>query len=171
MMRDTGSTGGDSGGHQHGKADDHREEIESRIEFRTRVANLNRTASIDSGHARHTLGALVVLLEETTYTGASTNDALHQRHQARHGHQDTTDIAHALGGAVERCAGEQDRSAGHDEIGSTKEPAVTEADLTMPSGEPTTEHSADRPLQEHGGRIELNHGRHATTSPHLRDAP
>ena len=65
---------------------------------------------------------------------------------------------------AERQAARQ-RTGGHQQVGATQQPAVAEADLATPRGEPEEEQTSRCPLQQNRGRVETNHCRKANDVP------
>jgi hypothetical protein len=77
----------------------------------------------------------------------------------QHGERDEGD--HQGHGVAHRHIPERDAGGEpaerHQQVGATQQPAVAEADLTTPRGEPEEEQTADGPLQEDRGGIEADH--------------
>ena len=147
--------GGDAGGDQSGHPDDRRDQVEHRRELgHAGVGPVG--APVDAGHRRHP-GRRAArpapappprpALRRTTDTPSATLAGHHDGERRRLAHRHRVE-PHA----------DRERAGGHQDVDAAHQPAVADADLAAAGGDPQEQQPADRPLQQHGGGVEADHG-------------
>ena len=112
-------------------------------------------ARVDARHRRHPGGAPVVLGLLAADPGAAPGDRDDEADQARCGDAERRHLAHRH--HPEGHPGGE-RTEGHQQVDAPQQPAVAQADLAPPRREPAEGHAPDRPLQQHRGGVEADHG-------------
>ena len=164
------AVGVDGRGEQPDGADDHRDEVEPRVELGDagvgRVACRSdgdgRRRSLDAGHRRDPSRPPVVLRRAGRAPRPSAGRPRRASTPRQASPVPAADASRTGFGSVEQAGG--DGAEGDGGVHAAEQPAVAEPDLAPPSREPAERHPADRPLQQHRGGLEADHAAEGTVA-------